>query len=229
MKILIVIPAFNESESIERVIYAINSKCKYADYIIVNDGSTDNTIQKCNENGFNVIDLPVNTGLAGAIRAGMKYAKKKEYDYVIQIDGDGQHNPGYVYEMVEFAMNHRHNIVIGSRFVSAKRPWTARMIGSRLISFFIKLTTGKTIYDPTSGMRLYDKNVIKILADNAYPPEPDTIAYLIKYGIRVGEYQVTMNERIAGESYLNIGNSIKYMLKMISSILIVNRFRGGIS
>ena len=119
-----------------------------------------------------------------------------------------------------------YDIVIGSRFVEEKKPATMRMLGSRLISSAIRLTTGVKINDPTSGMRVFDKNLIREFSQNInYEPEPDTISFLIKQGAKIGEVQVSMQERIAGESYLNFTKSMIYMVKMLISIVILQNFR----
>jgi glycosyltransferase involved in cell wall biosynthesis len=226
MKTLIIIPAYNESENIVSVVENLKENYSQYDYVIINDGSKDNTARLCRENGYNLIDLPINLGLAGAFQTGMKYALYNDYDYAIQYDGDGQHNPQYIDGMVEMAEKNELDIVIGSRFVNEKKPFSMRMFGNSLIDFCIFITTGKKIKDSTSGMRLYNKRMIKKMASTMnYGPEPDTIAYLLRCGAKVDEYQVHMNERVAGESYLNLSGSIKYMAHMCSSILIVQWFR----
>lgn len=226
MKVLIIIPAYNEAENIADVVENLKNNYSMFDYVVINDGSRDNTAEICRENSYNMVDLPINLGLAGAFQTGMKYAFYHGYDYAIQYDGDGQHNPEYIDGMVKLAENKGLDIVIGSRFVSEKKPVTLRMIGNTLIEMCIFLTTGKRIKDSTSGMRLYNRRMIKKLATSMnYGPEPDTVAYLIRCGANVGEYQVHMNERIAGESYLDLVHGIKYMFHMCSSILIVQWFR----
>ena len=225
MKLLLIIPAYNEEECIENVINNITENYSQFDYVIVNDGSKDRTSDICHKNGYNIIDLPVNLGLAGAFQTGMKYSYYNNYDYAIQFDADGQHRPEYIEKMYREILN-GYDIVIGSRFVTEKKPFTARMIGNRLISWGIKVTTGKRITDPTSGMRLFGKSVLKEFANNInYGPEPDTISFLIKKGCKVSEIQVSMNERETGESYLNVTKSIIYMLRMMISILIMQNFR----
>lgn len=223
--LLIIIPAYNEQDNIVRVVKNLIDNYPEYDYVVVNDGSRDNTANLCKENKFNLIDLPINLGLAGAFQAGMKYAHKNEYKYALQFDGDGQHRPEFIGEMLN-EMGNDYDIVIGSRFVKEKKPTSARMLGSRLISFAIKLTTGKKITDPTSGMRLFNKEMIKEFATSMnYGPEPDTVAFLIKNKRKVSEVQVKMDERIAGESYLNFTRSIKYMIKMGFSIMLIQFFR----
>lgn len=226
MKVLVIIPAYNEAENIVRVVENLKKNYSQYDYIVVNDGSKDNTAQICKKYSFNMVDLPINLGLAGAFQTGMKYASKHGYDYAIQYDGDGQHNPEYIEGMLKKAIDDQLDIVIGSRYVCEKKPFTPRMIGNTLISLCILITTRKYIKDSTSGMRLYNQKMINKFASGMnFGPEPDTIAYLILCGAKIGEYQVYMNERIAGESYFNISGKIKYMLHMCSSILIVQWFR----
>lgn len=226
MKTLIIIPAYNEEENIVRVVDDLQKNFPQYDYVVINDGSKDNTAQICREHNFNLVDLPINLGLAGAFQTGMKYALYNNYDYALQYDGDGQHNPEYIKGMVELAEDKQLDVVIGSRFATEKKPFSMRMLGNSLIEWCIFITTGKVIKDSTSGMRLYGKRMIKKLATTMnYGPEPDTIAYLIRCGAKVEEYQVHMNERVAGESYLNLSRSIKYMFHMCISILLVQWFR----
>ena len=176
-KTLIIIPAYNEEECILDTV----KKCKETgyDFVVVNDGSKDKTAEICRENGFPFIDLPINLGLAGAFQSGMKYANRHGYDCAIQFDADGQHIHDYIAPLIE--STNEADIVIGSRFVDKPKPSSMRMLGSNLISATIKATTGATIKDPTSGMRAYNKKMIKIMASNLnMGPEPDTISYLIK-------------------------------------------------
>lgn len=222
MNLLIIIPAYNEAENIERVVNNLIENYPQYDYVVVNDGSSDDTRKICAKKGYNFLDLPINVGLAGAIRAGIRYANYHGYDYAVQIDGDGQHDPKYIKDMHEKMRSAQADIVIGSRFKEKKKPHSMRMLGSRIISGAIKLTTGgKNIEDVTSGMRLFNKRMIKNFGYNMhYSPEPDTIAYLLNCDIKIEEIQVEMYERIAGTSYLNLKNSVWYMLKMLFSILV---------
>ena len=224
MKVLLIIPAYNEAQNIEKTIKDVKENSEY-DYIIINDCSKDNTKEICEKNNFNVISLPINYGLTSGIQLGMKYALKYDYDVAIQFDGDGQHQARYLKDLVKEIEN-GNDIVIGSRFVEKKKPFTMRMLGSRIISFFIKLTTGKSIKDPTSGMRAFNKKCINELVTNMnLPPEPDTLVYMIKNGMKVKEVQVEMSEREFGTSYLNAWKSIEYMLNVVISIIFVQAFR----
>lgn len=223
---LVLIPAYNEEANIRQVIQELTEKCPKADYLIINDGSTDSTLEICRHEGFSVLDLPVNLGLAGAFQAGMRYALKNGYDYAVQFDGDGQHRAEYIPKLLECAIKQKKNVVIASRFVESKKGWSMREIGSRLIGGCIFLTTGRRIKDPTSGMRLYDRTVMERLAMHInYSPEPDTLAVLLKKGATVEEIPAVMNERTGGASYLTFTNSVKYMFYVCSSILFVNWLR----
>lgn len=225
-RVVAVVPAYNERDNIVSTIEDLQINAPGVDYVIVNDGSKDDTLDICREHGYNVVDLPVNLGLAGAFQTGMRYAYEHGYDFAIQFDADGQHSAAYIEEMVKVAESKGANIVIGSRFATQKKPFSARMAGSALISAMILLTTRKRIQDPTSGMRLFDKVMIPLFArEMDFGPEPDTISLLMRRGYKVEETQVEMRERTAGESYLNFTKSVAYMLRMSISILLVQWFR----
>lgn len=223
--LLIIIPAYNEEASIENVVDNLIQNFSEYDYVIINDGSKDSTSKICHERNYNIIDLPVNLGLAGAFQTGLQYAYYKGYKKAVQFDADGQHLPQYI-QVLEDKLDSGYEMVIGSRFVEEKRPNSLRMLGNTLISAAIKLTTGKNINDPTSGMRMFSEKLIKEFALNInYGPEPDTVSYLIRHGVNISEAQVKMEERQAGESYLTLSRSIKYMVHMFVSILIIQNFR----
>ena len=224
-RLLIVIPAYNEEENIVRVVDDLTRRFPQYDYVVVNDGSRDKTAALCRAHGYRLIDLPVNLGLAGAFQTGLRYAADNGYDCAMQLDADGQHRPEYIPAMLE-ELGDGADIVIGSRFLTVKKPKTLRMVGSYIISWSIRLTTGRAICDPTSGMRLFNRTMVEEFAQNLnYGPEPDTISYLIKNGAAVKEVQVEMGERIAGHSYLTMMKSVQYMVKMAISILLIQWFR----
>lgn len=223
--LLIIIPAFNEEDSIQNVIDNLQSNFPQFDYIIINDGSTDKTGEICRKQGYPMLDLPVNLGLAGAFQTGLKYAYQQGYKKAVQFDADGQHLPEYIQELAD-QIDQGYDLVIGSRFVNQKKNWSLRMLGNRLIAGAIRLTTGKDITDPTSGMRMFNSKLIKEFAQNInYAPEPDTVSYLIRHGVKVKEVQVAMQERQGGQSYLTLSRSIHYMLHMFASILIIQSIR----
>lgn len=225
MRLLVIIPAYNEEESILTTVANLRSVCPQYDYLVVNDGSADNTAAVCRENHLNLLNLPVNLGLSGAFQAGMKYAYQQGYDAAVQFDADGQHCPEYLPGMLA-ELEKGNDIVIGSRFVEKKKPRTMRMFGSALIAFAIHLTTGRWLGDPTSGMRMYNRKMIRLFAKQLnIEPEPDTIAYLIGSGAKVAEVQVEMRERMAGESYLSPIRSAAYMTQIGVSIILFQKFR----
>ena len=224
-EILLVIPSYNEEKNIQTVVGELERDFPELDYIVVNDGSTDRTAEICRENGYRLLDLPVNLGLAGCFQAGMKYAYKKGYRYAIQFDGDGQHRPEFI-DAMRKKMDEGYDIVIGSRFVDSPKDFSPRMVGSRLIAGAIRLTTGVRIADPTSGMRMFNREMIQEFALRLnYGPEPDTISFLVKQGARVAEVPVKIAERLAGESYLKPLVAAKYMVRMLISILFIQNFR----
>lgn len=225
-RVLAVVPAYNEEDNIVSTIEDLKANAPGIDYVIVNDGSRDRTAEICRERGYRMISLPTNLGLAGGFQTGMKYAHRNGYDYVLQFDADGQHSAAYIGSMVDEAKRTGANVVIGSRFAAQKKPVSARMAGSALITAMILLTTRQKVQDPTSGMRLFDKTLIPLFAEELdYSPEPDTIALLIRRGAKVSEVQVEMRDRVAGESYLNFTKSVSYMLRISISILLVQWFR----
>lgn len=224
--LLVIIPAYNEEESIESTVDELTATLPGIEYLVVNDGSKDGTERICQQRGYRYVSLPVNSGLTVGFQTGMKYALRNGYDYALQFDADGQHRPEYIAQMLEVAEREGADIVIGSRFLNVRKEVSARMIGSRLITVMIKLATGKRVADPTSGMRLFSQKMIKRFAqDDFLNPEPESISLLIKEGAKVGEVQVEMRERQAGESYLNLSKSVSYMLRACVSILFVQWFR----
>ena len=220
-----IIPAYNEEANIETVVEELICSYPQLDYVVVNDGSKDRTVAICREKGYHLLDLPVNLGLAGCFQAGMKYAWQRGYAYAIQFDGDGQHRPEYI-DSMRRKMEEGYEIVIGSRFVIGKKDFSMRMIGSRLIEAAIFVTTGVKVQDPTSGMRMFNREMIGEFALNInYGPEPDTISYLLKQGAKVAEVPVEIAERAGGESYLKPVVAAKYMARMLISILLIQNFR----
>lgn len=228
-RLLVIIPAFNEEANIETVVDELIRLCPQFDYIVVNDGSTDRTARICREKGYHLLDLPVNLGLAGCFQAGMKYAYRNGYECAIQFDGDGQHRPEYIEPMLK-KMEEGYDIVIGSRFIEGHKDASIRMIGSRMLSSAIRLTTGVKVADPTSGMRMFNRKMIREFALKLnFGPEPDTVSYLLKQGAKVAEVPVTAAPRLGGESYLKPTVAAAYMTRMLLSILVIQNFRQAMS
>ena len=220
MKTLVIIPAYNEQDNILPLVKDLNN---YGyDYIVINDASTDNTEKLLKENNINHLNLPINLGIAGVTRVGFKYADEHDYDCAVCVDGDGQHPPKYIHNLID-EIEKGNDYVVGSRFIDENKPISLRMLGSRLLCLLIKIKTGKTVSDPTSGMRAIGKKVIKDFSDSMnYYAEPDTMCHMIKKGYKVKEIQVAMKERQAGESYFrNPFKSIYYMMGVCLSILFI--------
>ncbi|HEQ9960736.1 glycosyltransferase family 2 protein [Streptococcus pyogenes] len=230
MKKLIIIPAYNESRNIVNTIRTIESDAPDFDYIIIDDCSTDNTLAICQKQGFNVISLPINLGIGGAVQTGYRYAQRCGYDVAVQVDGDGQHNPCYLEKMVEVLVQSSVNMVIGSRFITKEgfQSSFARRIGIKYFTWLIALLTGKKITDATSGLRLIDRSLIERFA-NYYPddyPEPETVVDVLVSHFKVKEIPVVMNERQGGVSSISLTKSVYYMIKVTLAILVV-RLKGN--
>ncbi len=230
MKIILIIPAYNEEGNILKTYKQIqnynNSFNTHYDVIVINDGSTDNTEQILKDNKINHVRLINNLGIGGAVQTGYKYAYENNYDYAIQFDGDGQHNIKYVEKILTPLEKNKADMVIGSRFVKNIETFkssVARRLGIKLISFFIRLVTGKEIFDTTSGMRAVNTKLIAEFA-NSYPveyPEPVSTTLMLKKGYRISEISVEMSERESGVSSIRTWKNIYYMVNVILSILVV--------
>ena len=224
MKRLIIIPAYNEEANIDRTVNHIQKYEPEFDYIVINDCSSDRTGQICDANHFPVIHLPVNLGIGGAVQTGYLYGVYNGYDEAVQIDGDGQHDPAYLLKMAEYMEKSKADMVIGSRFIEKKGFQSSgiRRIGIRYFTFLIRLLTGKKITDPTSGLRMVNREVMCLFADN-YPkdyPEPETVVAILRRGKKIEELPVVMKERMGGVSSISPKKSIYYMIKVSLAILV---------
>ena len=223
MKKLIIIPAYNESANIENTVKDIVNNAPDFDYVIINDCSTDNTLEICERNGFNVVNLPLNLGIGGAVQTGYRYAYNNGYDIAVQVDGDGQHDPTFLEKMAETMLAENADMLIGSRFIEKEGFQTsrARRMGITYFSWLIKLFTRKKITDPTSGLRMINSDIIKVFAES-YPrdyPEPESVVHVIRLGKNVKEMPVIMRERQGGKSSIRFFSSIYYMIKVTVAIL----------
>ena len=222
LKLLVVIPAYNEEASLTSTVRELREKAPGVDFIVVNDGSGDRTGELCREAGYPLLDLPANLGLTGAFQTGVRYACEQGYDAVLQLDADGQHDPAFILPMMEKMEKENLDLVLGSRFLTEKRPRSLRMAGNALIEGAVRLTTGQRMTDPTCGMRMYGARVMPHMAYSPLArPEPDTLAYLIRCGARAGESPVSIRERKAGTSYLSLGRSFRYMAQMGINIFVL--------
>lgn len=237
MRVLMIIPAYNEEESILQTVQQIESYKEFCDftldYVIINDGSTDKTKEIIDQYKLNHIDLFINLGIGGAVQTGYKYAQKMNYDIAVQFDGDGQHDIASLPKLVLPIINNEADITVGSRFINPKasdfKTTFMRRFGIKIISFIIFVTTGKRIFDTTSGYRAANKKVISYFAKR-YPvkyPEPESIVHLIKRKYRFKEVGVNMFERQGGKSSITPIKSIRYMIEVCSVILISTLMKEG--
>lgn len=230
MKVLMIIPAYNEEESIFDTVSSILDYRKKVDfdldYVVINDGSTDNTKAILDENHLNAVHLIMNLGIGGAVQTGYKYALEHDYDVAVQFDGDGQHDIESLDSLLEPIRQKEADLVVGSRFVgdvkSGFQTTLMRRFGIGVISNLIKWTTGQRILDTTSGYRLANKKIIQQFAQR-YPskyPEPESIVHILKRKYKVAECPANMFERTGGVSSITPIKSIRYMLEVCSSIVI---------
>lgn len=224
MKVLVIIPAYNESENIVNTVTTLKEQAPFVDYVIINDCSKDNTEAICKENGFNYISLPINLGIGGGMQTGYRYALNKGYDVAIQFDGDGQHNAEYIKDLVEPIEKGEADLVIGSRFINKEgfQTSTMRRVGINLLGAVLKICGRVKITDATSGFRAASRSVIEFFASNYAQdyPEPESIMAVCVSGFKVKEVPVIMNERTAGVSSISKFKSVYYMFKVTLAIVI---------
>lgn len=224
MKVLVIIPAYNEADTIGQVIQAVQQALPESVIIVIDDGSVDNTYQKAKGLGVIAIKLAVNLGIGGAVQTGYLYAFQNDFDFAIQVDGDGQHDPVYLSKILEPLIAGEADLVIGSRYIDkiGFQSTVMRRMGSRYFNSLIRWITGQKITDPTSGFRACNKRVIKEYAIT-YPkdyPEPESIVYIKRKGYTIHEIPVTMKERSAGFSSIYHYRSLYYMVKVSVAIMI---------
>lgn len=229
-RILVIVPAYNEEPNIGKVVRTVKEAflqdLVQCDVIVVNDGSKDNTKQEAEKSGSMVLDLPFNLGIGGAVQSGFRYASEQRYDIAIQVDGDGQHDPAYINEIIQPILNNEADVVIGSRFLKiAKngfRSTLMRRLGIKIFYFVNSIAIGQKITDNTSGFRAYNKKAIQYLKDH-YPvdyPEPEAVVMLGKKKFRIREIPVIMKERAGGTSSITTVKSAYYMIKVLLAIFI---------
>jgi glycosyltransferase involved in cell wall biosynthesis len=230
MKILIIVPAYNEAGSIKHVITNIKNNISNSDILVINDCSTDNTEEIAKSQNITVISLCNNLGIGGAMQTGYKYALENNYDVVVQIDGDGQHNPEFLNKLIEPIINNQCDICIGSRFINSEsssfKSSFYRRIGIKILRNLISTLIKQKITDPTSGFRSANKKVIELFSKN-YPddyPEPESLITLYNNNCTIKETPVEMNKRFMGKSSITSLDSVYYMIKVIIAILI-NKFK----
>ncbi|WFB58112.1 glycosyltransferase family 2 protein [Paenibacillus sp. BR1-192] len=230
-KVLVIIPAFNESQNISQLLTKFRGK-EY-DILVINDCSTDNTSSICKSLNINTIDLPCNLGIGGAVQTGYKYALKNKYDIAVQVDGDGQHDPEQIHSLILPILNGDADMVIGSRYINkiGFQSSKLRRLGITYFSKLIFLLTKTKITDPTSGFRACNRKAMSVFATKYYPvdyPEPESIVHLIRSNHNVIEIPVTMKERQEGVSSITTIKSIYYMIK-VSLAIFIDVLRGRVS
>lgn len=224
MKKLAIIPAYNEEGNIKKTVQDIIENAPGFEYVIVNDCSTDTTLEMCRKYNFSYLNLPVNLGIGGAVQTGYRYAYYHGYDVAVQFDGDGQHSASHLEKMAQVLQETDSDMVIGSRFIEREGFQSSglRRVGIKYFTFLIKLLTGKVITDPTSGMRMVNRKLLEKFT-NEYPkdyPEPESVVTILSEKYKVTEIPVIMNEREEGISSISLKNSVYYMIKVSVAILI---------
>jgi len=226
-RIAAIVPAYNEEMAIASVVNDINALAKteqlLIDVIVVNDCSKDTTAKVISELNCISLNLPINLGIGGAVQTGFKYALANGYDYAIQIDGDGQHPASEIPKIVNAAINGGFDVVVGSRFISNEgfQSSTIRRVGINYFKWLNRLLVGTVVNDSTSGFRLINNKVLKIVAEY-YPdeyPEPEAIIVYSLNDFKIGEVSVTMKERQGGVSSIGTFASIYYMFKVTLAII----------
>jgi hypothetical protein len=223
-KPIILIPAFNEDQRIATVIDGIKNAMPEADILVINDGSRDNTEFAARHAGAIVVSHPFNMGYGATIQTGYKYARDKGYDYLIQLDADGQHDPSCIPLLLEPVVSGDVDIAIGSRFMgNSYRPPFARRVGMAIFRQIVSLVTGKFITDTTSGFQAFNRDVICFFATDIFPvdyPDADMLIMLHRAGFRMTEVPVRMYENSVGKSMHSGIKPLYYMFKMLLSICV---------
>jgi glycosyltransferase involved in cell wall biosynthesis len=224
MKILIIVPAYNEEKSIAAVIQDLRSNSCPGDIVVVNDGSADRTSDIAKESGVQVIDLPYNLGIGGAMQAGFLHAVREGYDAAIQFDGDGQHSAEEIPKILAPYQQGAADLVVGSRFLSEGGFTSSiqRRLGSKILSFVVSTLVGRRITDTTSGFRLYGKKAIAFFS-SMYPEDyPEVEAFILahKKGLRIEEVPAEISARKFGKSSITIPRAVYYMIKVLLAIFV---------
>lgn len=225
LKILVLIPCYNEEESIAGVVQRLRESCPEADHLVINDCSTDRSAEILQKNGCSYLNLPINLGIGGGVQCGYRYARENGYDITVQMDGDGQHDPAYLQAVIDPVARGELDMCIGSRFITKEGFQTSfmRRLGINFLSALIFVLTGKKVRDVTSGYRACGRELTAFFAEHYAQdyPEPEAIVMAVQHGCRVGEAPVVMVERQGGVSSINALKSVYYMVKVTVSLIIV--------
>ena len=224
-KILVIIPAYNEEESLARVVAGVRASVPGADIVVINDGSRDRTPLIAERAGATVVSLPYNLGIGAAMQTGFMVALAGDYQVAVQVDGDGQHDPTEIRIMLERLLLGGVDVVVGSRYLENRgyiTPWL-RLFGIRILARYVSLLAGEHFSDTTSGFRASNRRALELCAQN-YPadyPEPESLLAFRKMGLRVTEVAVSMNKRYGGKSSITPFWSAYYMIKVILAVTII--------
>jgi glycosyltransferase involved in cell wall biosynthesis len=223
LRVLAIVPAYNEAETIESVIREIQKKVTDIDICVVNDGSTDNTKTVAQIPGTVVISHPFNMGIGATVQTGFMYALRNNYDIAVQVDADGQHDPSFINALLSMLQENKYDVASGSRFLkkSGYKSSLLRRVGIIIFEVINRLVIRQRITDSTSGFRAFNRSAIKFLA-NKYPedyPEPEVLIILKKNGFRITEIPAEMRSRQGGQSSIRGFKSLHYMVKVILAIL----------
>ena len=222
-KCLVIVPVFNEGESVGKVVQRLRRALPEVDVVVVDDGSTDNTTRQVPP-GTPVVSLPFNLGIGGAMQTGYRYASLYGYDVAIQVDGDGQHRPSEVRRLLDYVLEGKADLVVGSRFLEPTRyrQTVVRKLGARMLQRLIRLLSGLPMTDCTSGFRAANKHVIRAFA-HWYPedyPEPEVVLLLHRAGYSICEVPVKMRHRRTGRSSISLTRGVFYMMKVSVCLLL---------
>jgi glycosyltransferase involved in cell wall biosynthesis len=221
---LVIIPAYNEEASLARVIANIQAAVPRADVVVINDGSHDQTAAVAEEAGAYVVTLPYNLGIGAAVQTGFLFARDGNYDYAVQVDGDGQHDPQEMGEILKPVLSGEADVVAGARYIEDRgyvTPWLRR-VGIIILATLISLIVKRRVTDPTSGFRASNRRAILYCA-SSYPadyPEPESVVEFARAGLCMKEVPVTMNPRYGGQSSITPIRSMNYMVKVVVAIMI---------
>lgn len=218
-KLLVIIPAYNEQGAIRQVVRGVRDTLPHADVLVINDGSVDHTAQEAEAAGALVVQHPFNLGIGGAVQTGLKFARDQDYDYVIRLDGDGQHNAGEIQRLLSVLCSRQTDMVIGSRFLDSGVDWHipwARRVGIGFFGWAVSLLIGDRATDTTSGFCAMNRQAVAVLAIYLPQDYPDVESRVIvhKAGLRQMELPVRMRARMAGVSSINSWRSIYYAFKV---------------
>jgi glycosyltransferase involved in cell wall biosynthesis len=222
---LVVIPAFNEAATVASVVRAVHAKAPWCDVIVVNDGSSDATTTEARAAGANVLEMPFNLGIGGAVQAGFVFAKENGYRWMVQVDGDGQHEPAEIATLrAVMEEDPSVDVVCGSRFLEPGHylPPVSRRTGIHVFAFLLSRIVRQTITDPTSGFRLYNRRAIELFSSD-YPhdyPEVEAVLMLYNHRLTLREVPVRMFNRGGGQSSISSGKSAYYMIKVLLALFV---------